>query len=122
MVASVDCIFFLWIRPPPTSTCTYNLFTDTTLFRSGLCGLRATFRERGRSEEWPGESGMWPGTGREADRCSPQASAGTPNNTRGPARSGKKKPQPRTVGVWVLVEPGGIEPPSASPLQAVLHA
>ena len=24
----------------------------------GLCGLRASFRERGRSEEWPGESGL----------------------------------------------------------------
>ena len=26
--------------------------------RCGLCGLRAIFRERGRSEEWPGESGL----------------------------------------------------------------
>src|SRR5690606_9379675 len=87
----------------------------------GPCGLRATFRERGRSEEWLRESGMWPGTGWEAARRSPQASAGAPNNTREPARSGKKKPQPRTVGVSLLVESGGIEPPSARPLQAVLH-
>ena len=49
---------------------------------------------------------MWPGTGRDADRRSPQASAGTPNNTREPARSDKKKPQPRTVGVSLLVVVG----------------
>ncbi len=30
-------------------------------------------------------------------------SAGTPNHTREPARAGKKKPQPRTVGVSLLV-------------------
>ena len=66
---------------------------------------------------------MWPGTGREADRRSPQASAGTPpNNTREPARSGKKKPQPRTVGVSLLVEVAGIEPASADPLPSALHA
>src|SRR5690554_1257650 len=87
----------------------------------GLCGLRVSSRERGRSEEWPGESGIWPGTGWKADRCSPQASAGTPKNTREPARSDKKKPQPRTVGVSLLVELGGFEPPSASLLRAVLH-
>ena len=44
-----------------------------------------------------------------------------PNNTWEPARSGKKKPQPRTVGVSLLVEPAGIEPASASPLQTDLH-
>ena len=42
---------------------------------------------------------MWPGTANSGGWRSPQASAGTPNNTREPARSGKKKPQPRTVGV-----------------------
>ena len=81
----------------------------------GLCGLLASSGERGRSEEWPGESGIWPGTGWKADRCSPQASAGTPKNTREPARSGKKKPQPRTVGASLLVETAGIEPASANP-------
>jgi hypothetical protein len=45
---------------------------------------------------------MWPGTANSGDRRSPQASAGTPNNTREPARSDKKKPQPRTVGVLLL--------------------
>ena len=35
--------------------------------------------------------------------------------------TGNKKPQLRAVGVLLLVEAGGIEPPSASPLQAVLH-
>src|SRR5579884_2323740 len=79
----------------------------------GLCGLRASFRGRGRSEEWPGESGIWPGTGRDADRRSPQDSAGTPNNTREPAQPGKKKPQPRTVGVSLLVVEHGTEPASA---------
>src|SRR5690606_32013546 len=53
---------------------------------------------------------------------SPQASAGIPANTREPARSGQKKPQPTTVGVPLLVEPAGIEPASASPLRPVLHA
>ncbi len=42
---------------------------------------------------------MWPGTANSGGWRSPQASAGTPNNTRELARSGKKKPQPRTVGV-----------------------
>ena len=65
---------------------------------------------------------MWPGTGWKADWCSPQASAGTPKNTREPARSGKKKPQPRTVGVLLLVEAVGIEPTSASSLPSALHA
>ena len=46
---------------------------------------------------------MRPRTATSADRRSPQASAGTPKNTREPARSGKKKPQPRTVGVSLLV-------------------
>jgi len=34
---------------------------------------------------------------------------GTPNNTREPARLGKKKPQPRTVGVLALVAEGEYE-------------
>ena len=80
----------------------------------GLCGLRASFRERGRSEEWLGESGMWPGTADSGGWRSPQASAGTPNNTREPARSGKKKPQPRTVGVSLLVEAATITSPYES--------
>ena len=45
-----------------------------------------------------------------------------PNNTREPAQKGKKKPQPRTVGVSLLVEAAGIEPASASPLPRDLHA
>ncbi len=81
----------------------------------GLCGLRASFPERGRREQRPGERGRWPWTGPWAGCRSPQASAGVPANTREPARSGKKKPQPRTVGVWVLVETAGIEPASANP-------
>ena len=46
---------------------------------------------------------MWPGMANSDSWRSPQASARTPNNTREPARSGKKKPQPRTVGVSILV-------------------
>ena len=69
----------------------------------GLCGLRAYFGERGRSEEWPGESGMSPGTGNSGGWRSPQAFAGTRASTRELARSGKQKPQPRTVGVSILV-------------------
>ena len=65
---------------------------------------------------------MRPRTATSADRRSPQASAGTPKNTREPARSGKKKPQPRTVGVSLLVELGGFEPPSANLPRPVLHA
>ena len=49
---------------------------------------------------------MWPGTANSGGWRSPQASAGTPKNTREPARSGKKKPQPRTVGVSLLVADG----------------
>ncbi len=52
---------------------------------------------------------MRPGTGNSGGWRSPQASAGTPSNTREPARSGKKKPQPRTVGVLLLVDFRGIE-------------
>jgi len=44
---------------------------------------------------------MWPGAANSGGWRSPQASAGTPNNTREPARSDKKKPQPRTVGVLI---------------------
>jgi len=64
---------------------------------------------------------MWPGTANSGGWRSPQTLAGTPNNTREPVRSGKKKPQPRTVGVLLLVEPGGFEPPSVSPLPLDLH-
>ena len=64
---------------------------------------------------------MWPGTGNSGGWRSPQASAGTPNNTRELAQIDKKKPQLITVGASVLVEAGGIEPPSESPLQSVLH-
>ena len=39
-----------------------------------------------------------------------------------PARSDKKNPQPRTVGVLLLVEAAGIEPASASPTFPDLHA
>ena len=81
--------------------------------RCGLCGLRASSRERGRSEEWLGESGMWPGTGRDADRRSPQPSARTRDNTRLLVRSNEKKPQPRVVGALGLVAEHGTEPASA---------
>ena len=64
---------------------------------------------------------MWPGTANSGGWRSPQASAGTPNNTRELAQIDKKKPQLITVGASVLVEAGGIEPPSESPLQSVLH-
>lgn len=53
---------------------------------------------------------MWPGTADSGGWRSPQASAGTPKNTREPARSDKKKPQPRMVGVLLLVEARGVEP------------
>lgn len=46
---------------------------------------------------------MWSGTANSGGWRSPQASAGIPNNTRELERSGKKKPQPRTVGVLLLV-------------------
>ena len=65
---------------------------------------------------------MWPGTANSGGWRSPQASAGAPNNTREAAQTDKKKPQPRTVGASVLVEPAGIEPASVSLRQAVLHA
>ena len=65
---------------------------------------------------------MWPGTANSGGWRSPQASAETPNNTRELARSGKKKPQPRTVGVSLLVEVGGIEPPSEGTPRPALHA
>ncbi len=47
---------------------------------------------------------MLPGMASLSGWRSPQASAGTPDNTREPARSGKKKPQLITVGALVLVE------------------
>jgi len=55
------------------------------------------------------------GTANSDGRRSPQASAGTPNNTREPAQTDKKKPQLITVGASVLVEAAGIEPASVSP-------
>ena len=65
---------------------------------------------------------MWPGTAKSGGRRSPQASAETLNNTRELARSGKKKPQPRTVGVSLLVEAAGIEPASEGAPRPALHA
>ena len=64
---------------------------------------------------------MWPGTADLGGWRGPQASAGTPNNTRELAQIDKKKPQLITVGASVLVELGGFEPPSASLLRADLH-
>ena len=57
---------------------------------------------------------MWPGTANSGGWRSPQASAGTPNNTRELAQIDKKKPQLITVGASVLVEAAGIEPASVS--------
>ena len=65
---------------------------------------------------------MWPGTADLGGWRSPQASAGTPNNTRELAQIDKKKPQLITVGASVLVEAVGIEPTSASLVQPDLHA
>ena len=65
---------------------------------------------------------MWPGTANSGGWRSPQASAGTPNNTRELAQIDKKKPQLITVGASVLVEAAGIEPASASPTLQDLHA
>jgi len=65
---------------------------------------------------------MWPGTANSGGWRSPQASAGTPNNTREPAQTDKKKPQLITVGASVLVEVAGIEPASASTPPQALHA
>ena len=47
---------------------------------------------------------MWPGTANSGGWRSPQAFAGTRTSTQELARSGKKKPQPGTVGVLILVE------------------
>ena len=58
---------------------------------------------------------MWPGTANSGGWRSPQASAGTPNNTGELAQIDKKKPQLITVGASVLVEAAGIEPASESP-------
>ena len=58
---------------------------------------------------------MWPGTADLGGWRSPQASAGTPNNTRELAQIDKKKPQLITVGASVLVEVRGIEPLSRTP-------
>ena len=64
---------------------------------------------------------MWPGTADLGGWRSPQASAGTPNNTRELAQIDKKKPQLITVGASVLVELAGIEPASTSLFRSVLH-
>lgn len=64
---------------------------------------------------------MWLGSANSGGWRSPQAFAGTLNNTREPAQLGKKKPQPRTVGVLLLVELAGIEPASTSLFRSVLH-
>src|SRR5690606_21628002 len=115
---------FLWsgdaaIQPLDSSACNPLICMRGV---RGLCGLRPCFQERGRSEKRPGERGMRPWTGPWAECRSPQASAGIPANTRESARSGKKKPQPRTVGVSLLVEVGGVEPPSEGTPSPVLHA
>lgn len=57
---------------------------------------------------------MWTGTANSGGWRSPQAFAGTPNNTRELARAGKKKPQSRTAGVLLLVvlERHGYDPDS----------
>lgn len=52
---------------------------------------------------------MWPGTADLGGWRSPQASAGTPKNTRESAQTDKKKPQLITVGASVLVEVGGTQ-------------
>ena len=65
---------------------------------------------------------MWPGTANSDGWRSPQAFAGTPNNTRELAQTDKKKPQLITVGASVLVETAGIEPASARPPPSALHA
>ena len=65
---------------------------------------------------------MWPRTVNSGGWRSPQASAGTPNNTRELAQIDKKKPQLITVGASVLVEVGGVEPPSEGTPSPVLHA
>ena len=52
---------------------------------------------------------MWPGTADLGGWRSPQASAGTPKNTRESAQTDKKKPQLITVGASVLVELAGRE-------------
>ena len=64
---------------------------------------------------------MWLGTASLSRGRSPQVFAGTTNNTREPARSGKKKPQLISVGALGLVEPAGIEPASESLLRPVLR-
>lgn len=46
---------------------------------------------------------MWLGSANSAGWRSPQAFAGTPNNTPEPAQTDKKKPQLITVGASVLV-------------------
>ena len=57
---------------------------------------------------------MWPGTANSGGWRSPQASAGTPNNTRELAQIDKKKPQLITVGASVLVEAAATTPPYKS--------
>jgi hypothetical protein len=88
----------------------------------GPCGLRPHTEQRGRRGNRPVESETGPGRCRGGTRRSPQASARTRDNTRLLALSDEKKPQPREVGAYGLVELGGIEPPSASHRQADLHA
>lgn len=71
----------------------------------GPCGLRATFRERGRSEEWSGESGMWPGTANSGGGRSPQEPPRTRGNRRDQAR---KTPNRERLGFhywWRKTEP-----------------
>jgi len=75
----------------------------------GPCGLRAGSRERGRNQEWPGESGMWPGTGNLEGCRSPQASAGTPGNTREPGDQARKTPTENGWGFGFGIG-GGVVP------------
>lgn len=71
----------------------------------GRCGFQAYFRDRGRARSGQ-ESGMWPGVANLSEWRIPQAFAGIRTSARETVRSGKKKPQPRTVGVLILVGRG----------------
>jgi hypothetical protein len=87
----------------------------------GACGLRPVPEREECREKWPEE--REPGTepARWCGGRGPQVSARTRKNTGQHARSPKKKPQLRRVGVLDMVELGGFEPPSTSLLRTVLH-
>ena len=61
---------------------------------------------------------MWPGTADLGGWRSPQASAGTPNNTRELAQIDKKKPQLITVGASVV---GPAKPRKPAPVLDFRH-